>query len=65
MKAVIMFFFRSLLGGLALALAGCQAARGPSGGPSFAQDPTDSGSRYSETALPGTGMGMQNVDLED
>ena len=60
-----MFFFRSLLGGLALALAGCQAARGPSGGPSFAQDPTDSGSRYSETALPGTGMGMQNVDLED
>jgi len=56
---------RSLLGGLALALVGCQAARGPSGGPSFAQDPTDSGSRYSETALPGAGMGMQNVDLED
>lgn len=59
------YSFCSLLVVLALVLAGCQAARGPAGGLSFAQDPTDSGSRYSETAPPGTGMGMQNVDLED
>lgn len=54
-----------LLALAAFALAGCQAAQSPTGGPGFEDNPTASGSRYSETALPGTGIGMQNLDLED
>jgi hypothetical protein len=46
-------------------LAGCQAAQSPTGGPGFEQDPTASGSRFSEFTVPGSRMGMQNVDLED
>lgn len=46
-------------------LAGCQAARSPAGGPGFEQNPTDSGSRYSEFNLPGSRMSEQNTDLED
>lgn len=48
-----------------IALSGCQAATSPTGGPGFEQDPTDSGSRYSQFGLPGSRMGMQNTDLED
>jgi hypothetical protein len=48
-----------------IALAGCQAATAPTGGPGFEQDPTDSGSRYSDFNMPGSRMGMQNTDLED
>ncbi len=48
-----------------VALAGCQAATAPTGGPGFEQNPTDSGSRYSQFSLPGSRMGMQNVDLDD
>ena len=48
-----------------IALAGCQAATAPTGGPGFEQDPTDSGSRYSDFNVPGSRMGMQNTDLED
>jgi len=47
------------------ALTGCQAAQSPARGPSFEQDPTASGSHYSEFNLPGERTGMQNVDLED
>jgi hypothetical protein len=47
------------------ALAGCQAATAPTGGPGFEQNPTDSGSRYSDFNMPGSRMGMQNTDLED
>jgi len=54
-----------LLAPVALVLAGCQAAQSPTGGPGFEENPTASGSRYSEFELPGRGMGMQNVDLED
>jgi hypothetical protein len=50
---------------LALLLPGCQAATAPTGGPGFEQDPTDSGSRYSQFNMPGSRMGMQNVDLDD
>lgn len=32
---------------------------------SFANNPSDSGSRYSEFNLPGSSRGMQNTDLED
>ena len=46
-------------------LSACQAARSPMGGPGFEQDPTDSGSRYSQFGLPGSRMGMQNTDLDD
>lgn len=46
-------------------LAGCQAATAPTGGPGFEQNPTDSGSRYSDFNMPGSRMGMQNTDLED
>ncbi len=49
----------------ALALAGCQAAQSPTGGPGFEENPTASGSRFSEFTVPGSRMGMQNVDLED
>jgi len=48
-----------------VALAGCQAATAPMGGPGFEQNPTDSGSRYSDFNMPGSRMGMQNTDLED
>ena len=48
-----------------VALAGCQAATSPTGGPGFEQNPTDSGSRYSDFSMPGSRMGMQNTDLED
>ena len=48
-----------------VALAGCQAATAPTGGPGFEQNPTDSGSRYSDFNMPGSRMGMQNTDLED
>jgi hypothetical protein len=48
-----------------IALAGCQAAQSPTGGPGFEQNPTDSGSRYSQFNLPGSRMGMQNTDLDD
>jgi hypothetical protein len=47
------------------ALAGCQAATAPTGGPGFEQNPTDSGSRYSDFNMPGSRMGMQNTDLDD
>lgn len=50
---------------LALLLPGCQTAQSPTGGPGFEQDPTDSGSRYSQFNLPGSRMGMQNTDLDD
>lgn len=50
---------------LALLLPGCQAAQSPTGGPGFEEDPTDSGSRYSQFNMPGSRMGMQNVDLDD
>jgi len=46
-------------------LAGCQGATAPTGGPGFEQNPTDSGSRYSDFNMPGSRMGMQNTDLED
>jgi hypothetical protein len=49
----------------AMALAGCQTAQSPTGGPGFEENPTDSGSRYSQFSLPGSRMGMQNVDLDD
>ena len=48
-----------------VALASCQAATAPTGGPGFEQNPTDSGSRYSDFNMPGSRMGMQNTDLED
>jgi hypothetical protein len=48
-----------------VALAGCQAATAPTGGPGFEENPTDSGSRYSQFSLPGSRMGMQNTDLDD
>jgi hypothetical protein len=48
-----------------VALVGCQAATAPTGGPGFEQNPTDSGSRYSDFNMPGSRMGMQNTDLED
>ena len=50
---------------LALLLPGCQTAQSPTGGPGFEQDPTDSGSRYSQFNLTGSRMGMQNTDLDD
>lgn len=56
-------FFLALL--LALLLPGCQAAQSPTGGPGFEQNPTDSGSRYSQFSLPSSRMGMQNTDLDD
>lgn len=54
-----------VLAAAAVILAGCQAAQSPTGGPGFEQDPTASGSRFSEFTVPGSRMGMQNVDLED
>ena len=50
---------------LAPVLPGCQTAQSPTGGPGFEQNPTDSGSRYSQFSLPGSRMGMQNTDLDD
>jgi hypothetical protein len=46
-------------------LPGCQTAQSPTGGPGFEQNPTDSGSRYSQFNLTGSRMGMQNTDLDD
>ncbi len=54
-----------VLASAAVILTGCQAAQSPTGGPGFEQDPTASGSRFSEFTVPGSRMGMQNVDLED
>lgn len=54
-----------LLALAAFSFAGCQAAQSPTGGPGFEEDPTASGSRFSEFTVPGSRMGMQNVDLED
>ncbi len=48
-----------------VALAGCQPPTAPTGGPGFEQNPTDSGSRYSDFNMPGSRMGMQNTDLDD
>lgn len=62
MNHPLRFFLLALA---ALALAGCQAAQSPTGGPGFEEDPTASGSRFSEFTVPGSRMGMQNVDLED
>ena len=56
-------FFLALL--LALLLPGCQTTQSPTGGPGFEQNPTDSGSRYSQFSLPSSRMGMQNTDLDD
>jgi len=50
---------------LAPLLSGCQTAQSPTGGPGFEQNPTDSGSRYSQFSLPSSRMGMQNTDLDD
>jgi len=50
---------------IALLLPACQSAQSPTGGPGFEQDPTDSGSRYSQFNMPGSRMGMQNTDLDD
>jgi hypothetical protein len=57
--------FPLLLAPVVLFLAGCQAAQSPTGGPGFEEDPTASGSRFSEFTVPSSRMGMQNVDLED
>jgi hypothetical protein len=46
-------------------LSACQAAKSPTGGPGFQENPTDGGSRYSFYNLPSSRMGEQNVDLED
>ena len=46
-------------------LPACQAAKSPTGGPGFQENPTDGGSRYSFYNLPSSRMGEQNVDLED
>jgi hypothetical protein len=54
-----------LVASAAMALVGCQTAQSPTGGPGFEENPTDSGSRYSQFSLPGSRMGMQNVDLDD
>ncbi len=62
MKKLVRF---PLLFAAVLALLGCQAATAPTGGPGFEQNPTDSGSRYSQFDLPGSRMGMQNTDLDD
>jgi hypothetical protein len=62
MKQVLLAFLSCVV---VVALAGCQAATAPTGGPGFEQNPTDSGSRYSDFSMPGSRMGMQNVDLED
>jgi len=50
---------------LAPLLPGCQTAQSPTGGPGFEQNPTDSGSRYSQFSLQSSRMGMQNTDLDD
>jgi hypothetical protein len=50
---------------LAILLPACQSAQSPTGGPGFEQNPTDSGSRYSQFNLTGSRMGMQNTDLDD
>ena len=42
-------------------LQACQSTPGSS----FADNPTDSGSRYSDYSLSGSRMAEQNVDLED
>ena len=42
-------------------LSACQS--GPQ--PAFPQNPTDSGSSYSNFTLPSSQRGMQNTDLED
>lgn len=57
--------FSTLSFAAVLALAGCQAATAPTGGPGFEQNPTDSGSRYSDFNMPGSRMAEQNTDLED
>jgi hypothetical protein len=46
-------------------LPACQAAKSPTGGPGFQENPTDGGSRYSFFNLPSSRMGSQNVDLDD
>jgi hypothetical protein len=56
-------FFLALL--LALLLPGCQTVQSPTGTPGFEQNPTDSGSRYSQFNLTGSRMGTQNTDLDD
>jgi hypothetical protein len=58
---VLQLFFAPVV----MILCGCQASTAPTGGPGFEQDPTDSGSRYSQFNLPGSRMGMQNTDLDD
>ena len=42
-------------------LQACQSTPGSS----YADNPTDSGSRYSDYSLSGSRMAEQNVDLED
>jgi len=50
---------------LVILLPACQTAQSPTGGPGFEENPTDSGSRYSQFSLTGSRMGMQNTDLDD
>ena len=54
-----------LVSTLAMLLPACQSAQSPTGGPGFEENPTDSGSRYSQFSLTGSRMGMQNTDLDD
>lgn len=48
-----------LLSGLSL----CACQSGPQ--PAYPQNPTDSGSSYSNFSLPSSQRGMQDTDLED